>query len=196
MFWMLRLKSVGTFFFGLETTVHLFKIESAGRCYCSLEWCVCKNIIQCWKEEIIRTDHSHDRYRLRRVPFKLLYDGSTLLVLYLSWPWSVRTISSAASATTFATTSTTPSAICIFYWDWIDVLHDRCFGCFDLNQSVLFFSLVTTVRLYRLVSSGRCYCSLEWSACTIILQCWKAQILLYLIWNIISQWSVLYLRTN
>ena len=36
------------------------------------------------EEEIVLTDHGHDIYRTRRVPFKLLCYGSALLVLYMS----------------------------------------------------------------------------------------------------------------
>ena len=35
-------------------------------------------------EEIVLTDHGQDRYKIRRVPFKILFNGSALLVLYLS----------------------------------------------------------------------------------------------------------------
>ena len=50
----------------------------------------------------------------------------------------------------------------------------------EISQYVL-VGLETTLRLCRIVSAGRCYRSLERSACTIILQCWKALILLRLI---------------
>ena len=50
-------------------------------------------------------------FYIRRVPFKIMCYGSTLLILYLSCSRSIRTISSSTTTVTFACASTASSSI-------------------------------------------------------------------------------------